>query len=707
MAYTSPSFKTSNNFIKYRIVVTETAQSIPNNRTTANVKVQAWRTNTGYTTDGSGTCYCNIGGVNFSNSWSSGQKPITHNSYTTLLDQNVAINHNADGTRTIYISAYIRHSQFTSNSQGFNVTLTQIPRAATFVVAPNFNDIDNPVITYSNPAGELVDSVEACIALSDTTPVVSPTVAYRTLNSLGSTYTFELTQAEREALLAASPDSNTLVIYYILKTTIQGTDYYSTAIATMSVVEANPTITGASYEDTNSATTAITGDDTKIIQNNSIVSFNFTSLAALKGSSLSSIAVTIDGVTVSSSLSGSTASNVTLAFGVINSSNDVAATVTLTDSRGNVSTTSLTVTMLEWSLPTGTISLKRRSNYYSETDITVTANYSSLDGNNAVTITYEYKETSASTWSAPATLTDGVTTTITLDNTKSYDFRFTVADLIGSTIYNKALQVGIPILFIDRVKRAVGIGTLPKWDNMLAVDRRISLFNTLQEHVADLWSTDISDVLRSAHLLFFDKDDKERVRLSGYNGGFLQFTKTDGTRNAYYGADGLYIYNSSNQVIGSIAPYSDKGFIYVADANGDVKAQFWVGGNGDGVVDVKDAQGNTTVTFSGDSGEVSCKRVRSSESVVEVVDTSFSSGNKTFNDDDYNTITVIAKVTSTSSYNIINIPVMFLSSSNKKFCISDEVNYVTFNLKLDNGVYTITWDSANSSGSIQKVYAHY
>ena len=100
--------------------------------------------------------------------------------------------------------------------------------------------------------------------------------------------------------------------------------------------------------------------------------------------------------------------------------------------------------MLEWVLPTATISLKRRSNYYDTTDITVTANISSLDNLNQVTLSYQYKETGSSTWSTAASLTDGVTTTITLDKTKSYDFKFIVADLIGTTTYNKALQIGIP-----------------------------------------------------------------------------------------------------------------------------------------------------------------------------------------------------------------------------------------------------------------------
>ena len=85
---TSPNFKTDNGFIKYRIVVTENSYDINTNTSEVNVKVDAWRTNTGYTTYGSGTCYANINGSNQSQSISPSQQ-ITYNSHTVLLNKTV------------------------------------------------------------------------------------------------------------------------------------------------------------------------------------------------------------------------------------------------------------------------------------------------------------------------------------------------------------------------------------------------------------------------------------------------------------------------------------------------------------------------------------------------------------------------------------------------------------------------------------------
>lgn len=461
---TSSSFSTSNQYIKYRIVVTEKSQSIPNNTTTINVKVQAWRTNTGYTTYGTGTCYCNIDGTNYSQSISSSQE-ITYNSYTTLFDKDVTITHNADGSKKIYVSSYISHSRFTSNSQGFNVTLTTIPRQANIVSAPNFYDTDNPTIQYSNPAGNVVTSLQACISLTG----AQADVPYRNISKTGTSYTFNLTQAERNTLLAACPNSNTLSVRFIVRTVLSGQTYYSTVIKTMTVKNANPTITGASYADTNATTTAITNNNQKIIQGQSTVSFNFTTLAALKYSTLTKVEVTVNAVTVSSNLSGSSVSNKTVSFGTINSSSNLSASIKLTDSRGNTTTQSLNITMLAWSLPTAIITCSRLNNYYSDTTINVDALYSSLDGNNTITIQYQYKETTSSSWSALQTLQDNVPATISLDNTEKWNVKVIVSDRIGATTYNLIVDRGLPIIYFDRLHRSIGVNCFPENDDSLEV----------------------------------------------------------------------------------------------------------------------------------------------------------------------------------------------------------------------------------------------
>lgn len=466
---TSPYFNTSNQYIKYDIHVDEVSQSIPNNQTVVRVRVYCWRTNTGYVTNDDGTCYVNVDGANYSNSWVYPEKPISYNSDTLLFDQNVTINHDADGKKTIYVSAYIKYShRFSSNSQGFNVVLTDIPRQGVIISAPNFTDLDNPVINYSNPAGSIVTDLELCLSLS-TTP--TPISSWRTLNKLGANYTYELNDTDNAALYAAMPNSSSITVYFIIKTVIAGVTYYSNKAVTFTVANANPTITGAAYQDINPVTTALTGDDQKIIQNNSNLRFTVSGLAALKGASLASISATIDGVTITNTLSGSTIATELVLFGVVNSSRDVTAVITLTDSRGNTTTLDVAITVLGYEIPNAIITLARQNNYYDETDLNVNANYSYLEGNNNVTIQYQYKETTAQTYGPLTTIQDDVTYTISVDRTKSFNFRFIITDSLGGSVtYNAILNRGIPILFIDRLNRAVGVNRIPLGENSLETD---------------------------------------------------------------------------------------------------------------------------------------------------------------------------------------------------------------------------------------------
>ena len=465
----SPYFNTSNQYIKYDIHVDEISQSIPNNQTVVRVRVYCWRTNTGYVTNGDGTCYVNVDGVNYSNSWVYPEKPISYNSDTLLFDRNVTINHDADGKKTIYVSAYIKYSyHFNSNSQGFNVVLTDIPRQGVIINAPNFTDLENPVINYSNPAGSIVTDLELCLSLSTT---ATPISSWRTLNKLGANYTYELNDTDKAALYAATPDSNTKTVYFIIKTVIAGVTYYSNKAVAFTVANANPTITGAAYQDINPTTTALTGDDQKIIQNNSNLRFTVSGLAALKGASLAAISATIDGVTITNTLSGETIATELISFGVVNSSRDVTAVIALTDSRGNTTTLDVAITVLGYEIPNAIITLARQNNYYDETDLNVNANYSYLEGNNNVTIQYQYKETTAQTYGPLTTIQDDVTYTITVDRTKSFNFRFIITDSLGGSVtYNAILNRGIPILFIDRLKRAVGVNRIPLGENSLETD---------------------------------------------------------------------------------------------------------------------------------------------------------------------------------------------------------------------------------------------
>ena len=232
------------------------------------------------------------------------------------------------------------------------------------------------------------------------------------------------------------------------------------------VVNSNPTCI-VSYQDTNATTLAITNNNQQIIRNNSTLQVNITSASAKNYATLSSVKITMLGQSTTRSISGS---SLNINLGTINLSSNTDMQITLIDSRGLSSTYSMNIQMLNWVLPSAIITLQRQNNYYTETDITVNADYSSLDNKNTLTIKYRYKQAGASTYSSYYDLSDGVLTTFNIDNTKEWDVQVLLTDKIGSTTYNLFVPKGVPITFFDRLKRSVGVNCFPEDSESLEVN---------------------------------------------------------------------------------------------------------------------------------------------------------------------------------------------------------------------------------------------
>lgn len=128
MDWQTSALKTSNEYIKYRIYVSETAQSVAANTTTVRVRVKFYRTNS-HETYGHGTVYCRVAGVTYSAAVT--QSQIIDSGGIYLFDRTLTVAHNADGTKALKVTAWIDHSRFTSDEDGMTVQLTAIPRATT------------------------------------------------------------------------------------------------------------------------------------------------------------------------------------------------------------------------------------------------------------------------------------------------------------------------------------------------------------------------------------------------------------------------------------------------------------------------------------------------------------------------------------------------------------------------------------------------
>lgn len=409
---------------------------------------------------------------------------------TRTASGTINVTHFDDGGLSGYAYAYFNKGGTTTawacNSGGVTTdwtALTKIDRYATMTSAGNFTDMQNPSFTYNNPRNLTMT------AWLEVNPV-GEHLATRTVTGTSGTYTWELTETERNQLRAKIPNSKTATCRIGIITTISGTSSASYKDVTFTIVEEKPTL-NASYEDTNSTTTAITGNNQLIIRNNSTLEIDVTDATAYKEATLSSITAELNGTIYNGTLSSGSA---TFNIGTINVSDNITAVVTLTDSRGFVGTKNVNIQVLDWELPTAIINLQRENNYYSETNINVDAEYSSLDNKNTITIKARYKKVSDSTYGSYTTLQDNVTTQFTLDNNYAWDVQVLLQDKLGSTTYNLTLDRGIPITYFDRLKRSVGINCFPANATSLEVSgenilTRIAGYGQIANQVTGDWNT--------------------------------------------------------------------------------------------------------------------------------------------------------------------------------------------------------------------------
>lgn len=399
---------------------------------------------------------CSVGGV--SQTYTSGS--INQKGGSVLLGTTVhRVSHDADGTKTAQLSdtfninATIDGKKVGSITASGSITLDRIARNATIVTANDFTDETNPTLTYSNPSSFSCDvSIEFAGGSITRAGAIS---------GANGSYTMQLTDSERTTLRNASKNSPTLKVTYALKTTIDGTAYYSRAERKMNVVDAAPELGAVSYEDTNAATVAVTGDKSRIIQNHSTLSVKVPTATAKKGATIASYTIAFGGVTKKVQSAGA------VSIGTVDVSYSQALTVTVTDSRGFTASKSVQVTVDDYSAPTAVIDLHRLNNFEPTTYITAHARYSYLNGKNAVTITAKCKKVSETDYGTPVALTDSVQSMLTCDRDSAYDFVVTVADKLESTEYNLALGKGIPAFFIDTKKSSVGVNCLPSQSDVL------------------------------------------------------------------------------------------------------------------------------------------------------------------------------------------------------------------------------------------------
>ena len=309
----------------------ESNGSIKNNSTvtaTVQVKRQA-----GFTTTGTWKGSLTVGSTTKSISWYGS----ISSSWITVATITVDVAHANDGSGSCYIYAKVNGPGSTSMegvyvSGSKTINLEKIARYATVVSVQPFTDEENPVFAYANHGGEIVEYIEAALSTDGETPIVE----YRSLSLEGGRYTFQLSEAKRSALQSAASESNFIQVYVMLRSAIAGTLYVDQAAVTMIVVNAEPGL-DPRIVDTNADTIALTGDSSILVALHSAAQVTVNAYGK-KQARIVSVRVKHGSTVLESD-------------GILNIVNDPIS-ITVTDSRGNVTAYAAENTIIPYIDPT-------------------------------------------------------------------------------------------------------------------------------------------------------------------------------------------------------------------------------------------------------------------------------------------------------------------------------------------------------------------
>lgn len=441
----SQTMSTSNQYIKYHISVYENSRDINNNTSNVTVHVYFWRTNTGYSTYGTGTVYCKINGVTYSAGVSSSQK-IT-NSGITLFNKTLNIGHNGDGSKVLTCSAWIKHSRFSSSEQSANFTLSTIPRASSidsFTCSSSYLD-GTFTVKYTPKA-----SFHQKLRLSIPNVVAMKTIDLGTPGTGQKATTASFTASELTSIYTRYTNTASVIIGAVIETWNGSTKIgeSSELKLTLSMPESvKPSVSFTVSE----ATEGVASKVGAYIKGVSTLYIKLTD-SSVYGATISARSVAANGNTYNSA---------DITTNPLISSGSMVISAKVTDTRGRTATATKTINVVDYAKPyINTFTVSRTTG--SEVSVLINGGVTDIPGNTP-RYSIDYKKKSDETYKT-YTISDtaaSIYKKITLtdvDPNYQYDFRATVADQFYSTVQNRDVGTEFTLIDFNASGKSIAIG---------------------------------------------------------------------------------------------------------------------------------------------------------------------------------------------------------------------------------------------------------
>ena len=564
--------------------------------------------------------------------------------------------------------------------------------------------------------------------------------------------TITLTSAERTTLLnaMASLKSFTATIELVTKSGNTQIGNASTCTCTISTTEANsgPTLSGFTFADSYSTTTAITGNDQVLIQSYSRLTVTPGTATAKNGASIVSYSAVCSGVTKSNTTGAA------LSLGTIGTSGTRDITLTVTDSRGYTASVTKSVTVVPYSKPkVNSVSLRRTNEIETEMQLVFNGSISAItvDGaqkNSLLYVRYRYKLTSASSYNAYTSILASVTASGTsfsfsnlelcnLNAEASYDFHLQIRDKLNSLtsldLYFVVPQ-GTPLVALR--KKMVGINT-PNPAAALHVVGDTRIEGTLTPDEIDYpfdkpyfgtCSTAAATQIKVVSCAGFELKTGSRiaVQFTYSNTASQPKLNVNGTGDKFIcGIDGTsvitgiwreketidFVYDGSWWIaLGCLyATTSEYGLTKLSSSTASTSTT--LAATASAVKRAYDRSSWTSISLTnalalsyGGTGAKTAAAARTNLGIAatSLYNGTLTSGSITFNYGNYNFYVIIGRPSSTASRTSLVVPRILLTTSAVSFQIADESNYKSFNLSYSGS--TVTLAIQNGAGQINRVF---
>ena len=543
--------------------------------------------------------------------------------------------------------------------------------------------------------------------------------------------TVTLTAANRTTLLTAMASIKSFTGTFAVSTysgsTQIGSTSSKTATVTTTAANSGPTLSGFTYADSYSTTTAITGNDQLFIQGHSKLTVTPGTATPKNQATIANYTATCNGVSVSNTTGAA------LTVGAVSKSGTVAVVLTVTDSRGYTTSVTQNITVIAYSAPkVNSLTLRRTNDIEAEMQLVFNGTISAItvDGvqkNSLLYVRYRYKATSASSYSSYVSILTAVTQSGTsfsysnlelrsLASDQSWDVHIQIRDQLNSLssldLYYVIPQ-GTPLVALRKQK--VGINT-PTPEAALDVvgDAKVSGTLTAATLSGSLAPAKLSAAVpiskggTGATTAAAARTNLAVLPLAGgtltgkvtstyadigivmqhgtanKDAGF-RATRTDTDVSLFFGVgSGGVNHGVYSTKLGKWLVYGDGSNVYCNGTATNVTGTVAIGHGGTGATTAAAARTNLGITC------------------ASLYNGSLSSGSITFNYGNYNAYLILGQPGSATAIAGIVIPKGMITTSDVKYQITDESYYRCFNLKYSGSTVTLT--ISTGSGTVNRVF---